>query len=191
MIKTSHTHPLRIDSVQALDNPGLVGMTFCPGKKQPGGLSGHWQRDLPTDVAAIKQWGASLVISLMEEHEFVRLEVEALPAELAAGGLEWWHLPIADRQAPGQDFDERWKWLAPRLHQRLARGERVLVHCMGGLGRAGTVAARLLIESGMTAAAAIAEVRRARPGAIETRAQEAYLMRCDRLPALEVPAAGD
>ena len=50
---------------------------------------------------------------------------------------------------------------------------KVLVHCKGGLGRAGTFAARLLVEFGHTPASAIATVRTARPGALETLDQEA------------------
>jgi hypothetical protein len=46
----------------------------------------------------------------------------------------------------------------------------------GGLGRAGTVAACLLIESGVAPSEAIRKVRTARSGAIETREQERYIM---------------
>ena len=54
------------------------------------------------------------------------------------------------------------------LHARLRDGFNVLVHCKGGLGRAGTIAARLLIELGMAPQMAVGVVRQARPGAIET-----------------------
>ena len=37
---TSETHPLRIEPVAA-PGGGLIGMTFCPGKVQPGGLCGN------------------------------------------------------------------------------------------------------------------------------------------------------
>jgi ADP-ribosyl-[dinitrogen reductase] hydrolase len=50
---TSQTHPLRIEPVAA-PSGGLIGMTFCPGKIQPGGLSGNWRRDLATDLDAIR-----------------------------------------------------------------------------------------------------------------------------------------
>ncbi|HMP63897.1 MAG TPA: ADP-ribosylglycohydrolase family protein, partial [Phenylobacterium sp.] len=52
-------------------------------------------------------------------------------------------------------------------------------HCKGGLGRAGTVAARLLTELGHPAEDAIVRVRTERPGALETRAQE-YHVRASR-----------
>ncbi len=58
----------------------------------------------------------------------------------------------------------------------LRKGRDVLVHCKGGLGRAGTIAARLLIELGMEPATAIDRVRAVRPGAIETPEQKQYVL---------------
>jgi ADP-ribosylglycohydrolase len=46
---------------------------------------------------------------------------------------------------------------------------------MGGLGRTGTIAARLLVEFGVDPEKAIREIRMARPGSIETREQEEYV----------------
>ncbi|MCK5848442.1 MAG: MazG family protein, partial [Caldisericia bacterium] len=61
----------------------------------------------------------------------------------------------------------------------------VYVHCMGGLGRAGTIAGLFLLLKGFSAEDAIKEVRRCRPGSIETREQEEYLYYCkDWMPAL-------
>ena len=62
------------------------------------------------------------------------------------------------------------------LRNALLAGHRVLVHCRGGLGRAGTVAARLLVELGVPAVEAIRRVRAARPGAIETIEQQQYVL---------------
>lgn len=66
---------------------------------------------------------------------------------------------------------------------RLKNGEKIFVHCRGGLGRTGTLAARLLIESGLAPEIAIGEVRKARNGAVETIAQEEYLRKKLWLPA--------
>ena len=62
------------------------------------------------------------------------------------------------------------------LRSILRNGSDVLVHCRGGLGRAGTIASRLLIELGMAPKTAIARVRAVRPGAIETCAQKEYVL---------------
>jgi len=61
------------------------------------------------------------------------------------------------------------------VHALLDRGDSVALHCRAGLGRTGTVAARVLLERGLNVQAAVDLVRQARPGAIETQVQEAYL----------------
>ena len=64
---------------------------------------------------------------------------------------------------------------AEQLRERLASGASVVIHCLGGLGRTGMITARLLIEFGAEPDEAIAAVRAARPGAVQTFAQERYL----------------
>lgn len=77
---------------------------------------------------------------------------------------------------PDERFEENWSAAGEELRSILRNGSDVLVHCRGGLGRAGTIAARLLIELGMPPKTAIERVRAVRPGAIETRAQEEYVL---------------
>jgi len=173
--RSSQTHPLRIDAVQPLRGWGLIGMSLCPGKWQRDGLSGQWQRDLDLDLDRIRDWGARIVVSLIEDHEFGALRVEALPKEVRDRGLDWRHLPIPDRMPPSEVFRAAWPLDGDELVTRLSRGDRVFLHCMGGLGRTGTIAACLLIESGFGAEAAIAAVRAARRGTIETAAQEEFV----------------
>jgi ADP-ribosyl-[dinitrogen reductase] hydrolase len=67
-------------------------------------------------------------------------------------------------------------------HHPLAAGERVVLHCYAGLGRTGTIAARLLVEFGAAPEAAIKSVRDTRPGSIETAEQEDYVRRRMWLP---------
>jgi ADP-ribosyl-[dinitrogen reductase] hydrolase len=184
-IKTSETHPLRIDCVQPLDQPGRIGMTLCPGKQQHWGLSGHWARDLDADLRVIAESGARTLVSLIEDHEFKSLKVESLGEQAQRLGLEWLHLPIVDRGLPDSGFEQHWReWAGERLRQRLKAGELVVLHCMGGLGRTGTLAARLLIELGESPASAIGRVRAARRGTIETDGQEDYVRHCRWVEAL-------
>ena len=89
--------------------------------------------------------------------------------------MEWLHLPIRDVSTPGPEFEEQWPAHSKRLRGRLDAGENIVVHCRGGLGRAGMISARLLVESGVEPEAAITRVRAARPGAIETRPQEEWV----------------
>ncbi len=172
--RTSASHPLLIAELEA--GAGVVGVTLCPGK-QCAALAGYrWERDLLADVEAIRRWGASAVVTLIESSEFGPLHVEGLPAAVAAAGLEWHHLPVTDVQPPDGRFEGRWWYAGARLREWLRAGERVLVHCRGGLGRAGSVAARLLVEFGCAPEEAMRRVRAARPGAIETVEQERWVL---------------
>ena len=46
LIRTSHTHPLKIAEVRANENFGFIGITFCPGKYDRYAVTGIWERDL-------------------------------------------------------------------------------------------------------------------------------------------------
>ena len=86
--------------------------------------------------------------------------------------MRWFHLPIADVSIPDERFETQWDAASEELCSLLRGRLDVLVHCRGGLGRAGTIAARLLVELGMEPKKAIVNVRAARPGAIETTEQQ-------------------
>ena len=86
------------------------------------------------------------------------------------------HLPIVDVSVPSAEFEQQWQQELPELLATLENGGKVLVHCKGGLGRAGMVAALLLVERGGRFESAIRKVRQARPGAIETSSQQQYVI---------------
>ncbi|WP_027442567.1 ADP-ribosylglycohydrolase family protein [Erythrobacter cryptus] len=174
-MRTSHTHPLQIAAITPQPGFGTIGITFCPGKKQPHAMSGGWDRDLGLDLDVIADFGAAAVVTLIEPHEMRALGVEDLGSEVAARHMDWLHLPIPDVSVPDAGFEATWRVHGPGLRARLRHGFNILVHCKGGLGRAGTIAVRLLVELGWPADEAIAAVRAVRPGAIETPAQEAHV----------------
>lgn len=86
--------------------------------------------------------------------------------------MKWLHTPIRDVSPPWPAFDARWPEISRSLRARLDAGEKIVVHCRGGVGRAGTIAVRLLAETGVAPDEAIRRVRSVRPGAVETPAQE-------------------
>lgn len=176
MTRTSDSHPLRIDAVEVPGSTGIIGLTFCPGKKQKAAMTGTWDRDIEKDLAAIRSWGGSVLISLIEEHEYVEMEVTELPQACAQHGIVWHGLPMIDGAIPDTAWEESWIKIQPSLHQTLQNGGRIVIHCKGGLGRTGLLAARILVEFGMPPIEAINQVRQARPGAIETIEQECYVL---------------
>lgn len=138
-------------------------------------MSGKWTRDLDIDLDTIENWGAAAVVTLIEDHEMASLGVTSLGDGVTARNMSWYHLPIPDVTAPNSDFEECWLVAGAELRDLLSAGFDVLVHCKGGLGRAGTIVARLLIELGWASEAAISEVRKVRRGAIESSDQERHL----------------
>ncbi|MCP8939998.1 ADP-ribosylglycohydrolase family protein [Alsobacter sp. SYSU M60028] len=173
--RTSETHPLQIAEVRPAPGHGLIGVTFAPGKHQADGHTGAWARDLGRDLDAVAAWNAAAVVTLVEAHELRDLRIAALGPEVRRRNMEWHHWPIADFGVPSAAFEAGWPDWSARLRTLLANGANVLVHCKGGLGRSGMIAARLLAEFGHPAEDAIAAVRQARPGAVETTAQERWV----------------
>jgi len=155
---------------------GCIGLTFCPGKYDPRAMTGYWNRDLALDLNAVRDWGASAVVTLLEPEEMALLRVERLGEEVLRRNMLWFHLPITDGSTPDEAFEQKWVEAGAELRSLLCGERNVVVHCRGELGRAGTIAARLLVELGMAPEEAIASVRAARPSAIETNGQERFIL---------------
>jgi atypical dual specificity phosphatase len=103
----------------------------------------------------------------------VSLDEEGVPLHLVAEhGLHYIHIPIPDFHPP--QLQQAEQFIAFAKAQR-AEGRQITVHCRGGYGRTGTMLACYLISLGKTADEAIDCVRSARPGSIETRAQERFV----------------
>ncbi len=159
--------PLRVDWLdESLTAPGRVGMTLLPGRRD-------YYRDLGSDLAALRGAGVTHVVCLLSNDELASHGVEHLVAAYEREGLATMQLPIVDQRVCSP---EEMQEVMAFVDEAVAAKGRVLVHCVGGLGRSGTVAACFLTRRGLDASSAIAEVRRARsPRAVETPLQERFV----------------
>ena len=80
--KTSLSHPLEITELATGDAHGKIGVTFAPGKYDLSGSAGSWDRDLTMDLDRIADWGAKLVLTLLEDHELTLLRIQNLGHEV-------------------------------------------------------------------------------------------------------------
>jgi len=168
-----------IDSVAVPGKPGRIGLSPCPGQLGRLGLFGPQAGALEADLDSFRQWGASTVVTLVEQLELEMLKLTELPGQVRGRELSWHHFPIPDGCAPGEPFERRWPRERDAIFAALAAGEHVVMHCLAGLGRTGTVAGRILIEHGVSAPEAVRLIRAARPGSIQTREQLDYLLELD------------
>jgi protein-tyrosine phosphatase len=132
---------------------------------------GDWLED---ELKAWKAAGVTTVVSLLEPVEADDLDLDT-EAELAESlKLHFVCIPLQDRGVPMNPivFGDH----VQSLNSRLDTGERMVIHCRQGVGRAGLTAAALLIDQGRSAADAIAAVSAARKvGIPETPAQTRWL----------------
>ena len=171
--KTSVSHPLRADFVE-VPARGRLGMTFAPGKVQPQAASGPWDRDLAADLQRLQAvYGADVLVSVIEAHELRTLRIGGLATAAGDRGMQWLHVPVVDAGTPTDEAS--WTAALRAVRARLERGETVVVHCKGGLGRTGTFAASVLVTYGIDPKTATARVREARAKTIENPAQESFV----------------
>lgn len=166
---TQHSGPLRVDWMPAeYTGEGRMGLTLVPGRRD------H-QRSIDADIDALSRAGIDAVLCLLAEDEFARYGVDDLLGRYRHAGFDVLHLPTIDGTAPGdQALATAMNWIG----QHLAAKHSVLIHCVGGLGRAGTVAGCWLRTKGKSGPAAIQIVREFRsPRAIETAQQELCVQR--------------
>ena len=137
---------------------------------------------METDLQAIIETGTSTLVTFLEDNELVELGVPDLGERADALGLDWYHVRIPNAGTPDKKAESLWQAIVKNFHWDIKNGQTVVIHCKGGLGRTGMMTARLLMDLGKSVEDAIAMVRKARPGAIETRRQERHLK---GLPVLE------
>lgn len=150
-----------------LDTPGRVALASCPGRLDLGST-------LRDDLDRLVGQGIRTVVSLVDDREMEFYGAFGLRAAVREAGLRSLHFPMIDTQPPGDLFAAR--SLCTQLLGWLGEGEHTLIHCIGGWGRSGTVAASLLTHQGYDAGLAIKLVRQARsPRCVESRAQESFV----------------
>ncbi|MCJ8750185.1 hypothetical protein PDJAM_G00259650 [Pangasius djambal] len=119
--------------------------------------------------------GVQDVFVLCERAELVRYRVPCLLECYARRGLRMHHLPFPDGGAPELQHCTR---ILDELQHCLHAQRRTVIHCYGGLGRSGLIAACLLLQLSvsMTPAKAIEILRELRGGgAIQTVKQYNFL----------------
>ena len=144
--------------------PGRVAGMMMPWLAPERRLAGNAALDeFDDELQQLHNLGVCSVVSL--------LNIKSDQSVYESAGFHFFCSPIKDFGAPTIE----------QMHELCdfidtAPGA-VAVHCEGGLGRTGTVLAGWLIRNGADPEEAIARVREAEPGAIESNAQINFICR--------------
>ena len=113
------------------------------------------------EVDWLARRGIGVVISLVPLGDDVRRRMEDL-------GLVNYVFPVDDFSAPPVELLAS---VVDLINDEVKKGERVLVHCLAGCGRTGTVLAAYLVSKGMGPDEAVRHLRSIRPCSVETQGQ--------------------
>jgi len=158
------THPLFPLAIQ--HSTAKILLTPCPGSKEV---------DLMTSLNDIKAMGSEAILTLMTQSELDKNGLSGIGASVKAKGMSWFHLPIVDDHAPDEDFLNIWETAGPAIHRLIEQGKTITIHCKGGSGRTGIVAAQILLERGESMQAVMASIKRLRPNAFIHDCHRDYL----------------
>ncbi|NCB56718.1 MAG: phosphatase [Gammaproteobacteria bacterium] len=157
-------HPF---DILALDNGARLIFTPCPGTKEVS---------VADSLKSFKDAGAQAVITMMTMAELIEHQADALPSLCADLGMDWYHLPVEDGCAPETPFAEAFAIQKAVLLDLVESGATIVIHCHGGSGRTGLMAAILMLELGYAPAQVKAQIQDLRPKSLTSPVQVNYLV---------------
>lgn len=133
-----------------VDLPSTSGALWLCGKRVVG----------PDPEAALERASADTIVSFNERHELERDYPDYVVwLDRHLGERALWY-PVPDLGAPL--FSDARVWV-DELVERLDRGDGLILHCAGGIGRAPTMGTCILVRLGMQPEEALAHVAASRP----------------------------
>jgi protein-tyrosine phosphatase len=144
--------------------PGRLAVSARP-------RGGDW---LDEELASWRKSGVDEVVSLLTTDEVQNLELEYEATHSWDAGMQFRSFPIIDRWIPASKRDAL--QLIESLDADLAAGKNISIHCRQGIGRAGLIAASLLVARGLPPDDAFDRISAARGVPVpETEEQRAWV----------------
>lgn len=149
-----------------LDNGARLIFTPCPSTKGVSALAA---------LKTLQNAGANAVITMMPRTELSEFNADCISTQCQSLGLSWFHLPVEDDCAPEAPFASAFASQKAELLALLIAGKTIAIHCRGGSGRTGLMAAILLLELDYTPNKVKSLVQGLRPKALTLQPHVNYL----------------
>ena len=146
----------------------LLGVSQFPGKNLQNIFD---LSSFSKDLQIIKKQKVKIVLSLLPDNEKNKLGLDDLI--WSKEEVEYIQFPINDFSVPPKKKFNELKKLISFIEENLMLSKYVLIHCNGGKGRSGMIAA--LVLKAMKEKDPIKKVREKVIGAIETEEQEIFV----------------
>ena len=146
----------------------LLGVSQFPGKNLQNIFD---LSSFSNDLQIIKKQKVKIIVSLLPDKEKIKLGLDDLI--WSKEEVEYIQFPIGDFSVPPKKKFNELKKLISFIKENLMLSKYVLIHCNGGKGRSGMIAA--LVLKAMKEKDPIKKVREKVIGAIETEEQEIFV----------------
>ncbi len=134
---------------------------------------------LEEEIEGLKSLSFDLVVSFLTQEEELELELQKECFFCEQIGIKFVSFPIEDRGLPEE---KPFLSLITDLYNQIYEGRNTILHCRGGIGRAGITAASLLIKSGLNSEDAFCIVSDSRNVPVpDTEEQEKWIMSIENL----------
>mmetsp|Transcript_37903 Transcript_37903/g.33922 ORF Transcript_37903/g.33922 Transcript_37903/m.33922 type:complete len:177 (+) Transcript_37903:56-586(+) len=129
------------------------GICSAPGKNLAKGRDGKsHQRCIKTDCKFFKEYlKVDLIVCLLDKYELrtIGCDLDLYKKACQKYGIELLVYPIVEMAAPPNKPGEFDSMVIKPILEKLVNRKRVICHCRGGIGRAGTIASCLLLKLGL------------------------------------------
>ena len=124
----------------------------------------------PDSIATLADSGIGCIVSLLEATESSMLGLAAEFETVSDNNMNFISFPIGDYAVPSSLDD--FSVLTVDIFQQLEQGTNVLLHCRGGVGRSGLMAAGVLLRAGLSPEQAFTSVSAKRGVRVPETAQQ-------------------
>jgi protein tyrosine phosphatase (PTP) superfamily phosphohydrolase (DUF442 family) len=157
---------------------GCIGLCRAPGRNYVDAKDKSV--NLKEDLRHFSKQGIRTIVCLLNKYELRHIGIELAKYEqlCAQAGISLVHFPIVEMSVPEVPVYGIDSAILNHIHNKISAQENVLVHCRGGIGRAGTIAALFLLKTGTlpSPVEAFKYLRERRhPKCVESSRQEQYV----------------